>query len=82
MKKYYEVKGKITDLKRLNSSINGNPRFYIVIDGIVLHTKSDYSYCYNIENLYKRGCEVIAKCYDTKTKSMIEDIKDFSNANN
>lgn len=76
MSKYFEVKGKITDITRLNNSINGNPRFSLVIDGIMLSTKSDYSYCYNIENLYNKGCEVIAKCYDTKCYSKIEDIKE------
>jgi len=74
MAKYYEVIGIITDCKRLNSSVNGNPKFILVIDGIVLNTKSDYSYNYNIDNLYKKGCEVVAKCYDTKCYSKIEDI--------
>ena len=72
--KTYEVSGTITDLKRLNSSVNGNPRFTLVIDGMILCTKSDYSYCYNIENLYNKQCTVIAKCYDTKSSTRIESI--------
>jgi hypothetical protein len=75
---YYEIKGTITDIKRLNNSVNGNPRFCIVIDGEVLHTKSDAAYCYDIQNLHKRQYKVIAKCYDTKTGSRIEDIRKYS----
>lgn len=78
MAKYYEVTGIITDITRLNSSVNGNPRFTIVIDGIMLSTKSDCMYNYNIENLYRKGCKVIAKCYDTKCYSKIEDIKELN----
>lgn len=77
MGKYYDITGIITDLKRLNCSVNGNPRFMIVLDGISLVTKSDYSYCYNIENLYNKGCKVIAKCYDTKNSSKIETIEEI-----
>lgn len=77
MSKYFEIKGKITDLKRLNSSTNGNPRFTVVIDGSILCTKSDYMYCYNIENLYNKGCEVVAKCYDTKMSTRIENITEI-----
>ncbi|WBC28512.1 hypothetical protein TPMD03_4 [Thiohalocapsa phage LS06-2018-MD03] len=75
MSKYYEVKGKITSITRLNCSIYGNPRFTLEIDGEILTTKSDYSYCYDIENMYRQECIVIATCYDTKLSSRIEDIK-------
>ena len=70
----YKLTGKITDLKRLNNSVNGNPRFNIVVDGVMLTTKSDAAYSYNIENLYNKGCLVVATCYDTKSSSRIDDI--------
>ena len=77
MAKYYKVTGTITEVTRLNSSVNGNPRFTLVIDGKMLTTKSDYMYNYNIDNLYRKGCKVIATCYDTKCYNKIEDIKEF-----
>ncbi len=76
MAKLYSIQGVITGLRRLNNSLNGNPRFMIVIDGIELMTKSDYSYSYNIENLYQKGCIVVADCYDTKHHPKIERIKE------
>jgi hypothetical protein len=73
----YIVKGKIESIERLNCSIYGNPRFVLLIDGKWLTTKSDYSYCYNIENLYNKQCEVICECYDTKTSIRIQSIKEI-----
>ena len=72
-----ETNGIITDSKRLNNSTNGNPRFNLVIDGIMLTTKSDYAYCYNIENLINKGCKVIIKYYETKTGYRLESIKEL-----
>ena len=50
-----QYNGKIKIIKRLNNSVNGNPRFLIALvdmEGYVeVETKSDSAYCYNIENL-------------------------------
>jgi len=76
-RKLLETKGKITDSKRLNNSVNGNPRFNLVIDGVMLTTKSDYAYCYNIDNLINKGCGVTIKYYETKTGYRLESIKEI-----
>jgi len=75
-RKLLETKGKITNLNRLNNSINGNPRFTLEIGNSILCTKSDYSYCYNVENLYNKQCEVIIKYYDTGISTRIESIEE------
>ena len=82
-KKEYEMKqynGKIKIIKRLNSSVNGNPRFLIELvdmEGYVeVETKSDSAYCYNIENLDRAGCDCEILFYFTKGgKGKIENIK-------
>lgn len=71
-----KLKGKIEYIERLNCSVNGNPRFDICIGDKILTTKSDYSYCYNIENLYNKGCIVNVEYYETKTSFRIETIKE------
>ena len=80
MKKLQYI-GKIEILKRLNNSVNGNPRFLIELlntdEFITLQTKSDYSYCYNIENLARKQCNCIVEYYYTKSgNGKIENIKE------
>lgn len=81
-KKLQQYNGKIQIVKRLNSSVNGNPRFLIELIDLnyyeTLETKSDASYCYNIENLSNKKCDCILTYYFTpKGTGKIEDIKEI-----
>ena len=78
----FQYIGKIEILKRLNNSVNGNPRFLIeLLDSdnfIELQTKSDYSYNYNIENLIMKQCNCIVEYYYTKNgNGKIQDITEI-----
>ncbi len=44
------VSGKLTIIKRLKGSINGNPRFLIAIDGIEYSTQPDATLGYRASN--------------------------------
>lgn len=50
MKNITRHTGIITDIKRLESSKNGNPRFEFTIDGYRVRTTPDSSYGYSIQN--------------------------------
>ena len=81
-KKLQQYNGKIQIVKRLNSSVNGNPRFLIELCDLdyyeTLETKSDYMYNYNIENLSNKKCDCIITYYFTpKGIGKIEDIKEI-----
>jgi len=58
MKNITNHKGKIENLRRLKSSINGNPRFSFVIDGYHVVTTPDSSYGYSIQNHENKMAEV------------------------
>jgi hypothetical protein len=46
----------IFNLKRLNNSVNGNPRYRVYFtDGSIAVTSSDAAFCYGIENKEMRG---------------------------
>lgn len=82
MAKLYQYNGKIQIVKRLNSSINGNPRFLIELCDLesyeTLEAKSDASYSYNIENLSRKQCDCEIKYYYTnKGTGKIENIKEI-----
>ena len=64
--KTQKINGTVTILKRLNNSVNGNPRFKLMIDDIVITTKN-YGYCYDIENIARSGEVIEAEIYYTKT---------------
>ena len=78
--KTQKINGTVTILKRLNNSVNGNPRFKLMIDDTVIITKSDYGYCYDIENLARSGEAVEAEIYYTKAGARrLETIKRVKN---
>ena len=77
-----KINGTVTILKRLNNSVNGNPRFLLMIDNKVITTKSDYGYCYDIENIVRSGEVVEAAIYYTKTGARLETIKRVKNEDN
>jgi hypothetical protein len=52
---------KVDHLERLNSSVNGNPRFHVYFtDGTDSITSSDAAFCYGIENPDMRGAVVVS----------------------
>ena len=78
----FQYIGKIEILKRLNNSVNGNPRFLVELldinEFITLQTKSDCMYNYNIENLARKQCSCIVEYYYTKSgNGKIENIKEI-----
>ena len=73
--KTQKINGTVTIIERLNNSVNGNPRFLLTIDDIVITTKSDYGYCYDVENIARSGETVKAEIYYTKTGARLETIK-------
>jgi len=50
----HEITAKVTDLKRLNNSKNGNPNYMIYTDNGVTRTRNDdklnYKISYNMQN--------------------------------
>jgi hypothetical protein len=58
MKNVTRHQGKLEIIKRLASSINGNPRYLISIDGFTCKTPVDSGYGYSVTNY--NGKEVIA----------------------
>lgn len=53
-----EIK-RLTSIKRLNNSINGNPKFQLYFNNEVLTTKSDSMIAYNISsNLINKELEI------------------------
>jgi len=50
MKSITAAIGILTVVKQLPSSINGNPRFQLDIDGLTCVTTPDSSYAYEVEN--------------------------------
>ena len=73
---------KIQIVKILNNSTNGNPKFLVELCDSeqyeTLETKSDYSYCYNIENLSNKKCDCqVTYYYTPKGNGKIEDIKEI-----
>jgi len=47
---------RVTGLRQLNNSVNGNPRYNVTFDnGTNANTASDASFCYGIENREMRG---------------------------
>ncbi len=58
MKNVSRHQGKLEVLKRLPSSLNGNPRYLIRVDGFTCKTAVDSGYGYSVTNF--DGKEVIA----------------------
>jgi len=57
------LSGVVTDLQRLKSSTNGNPRYQFIVDGQIITTAVDCMYGYEIKNYcYKQiACDVAVK---------------------
>lgn len=47
-----QVSGEITEMERLPSSRNGNPRFQFIVDGKLFKTAIDASLGYSIQNFH------------------------------
>jgi len=57
------LSGIVTDIQRLKSSVNGNPRFQFVINGEIVVTAPDCQYGYEITNFTDKTltCDVTIK---------------------
>ena len=82
MAKMEQYNGKIQIVKRLNSSVNGNPNFLVELCDLkhyeTLETKSDASYSYNIENLSNKKCDCeVVYYYTAKGTGKIENISEI-----
>lgn len=76
MKNVSRHQGKLEVLKRLPSSLNGNPRYLIRIDEFTCKTAVDSSYGYCITNF--DGKEVIATIgthYGTQTLDSLKGVQ-------
>lgn len=58
MKSITQHTGKLEVIKRLPSSVNGNPRWLLKVDGWTCRTAPDAALGYNIQNL--DGKQVVA----------------------
>lgn len=76
--KTYKIESKVKLVKRLNNSVNGNPKFLLLINDELVQTKADYSYNYNIENLVNKNCVCTCEIYATKNGTLkLESIKEL-----
>ena len=67
--------GTFSNIKRLNNSINGNPRYMVTIDGIDCYTAPDSMIAYSITNHRDNLVSVTVKMhYNKLTIQKIEDI--------
>ncbi len=77
MKTEIEKKGKLSIIRKLEKSINGNPRFAVMLnDGantVSCVTKTDSLFAYEIEKF--NGKQVVAKLCYSRGKMMILDAK-------
>jgi hypothetical protein len=76
MKNVSRHQGKLEVLKRLPSSLNGNPRYLIRVDGFTCKTAVDSSYGYCVTNF--DGKEVIATIgthYGTQTLDSLKGVE-------
>lgn len=57
------LSGLVTDLQRLKSSTNGNPRYQFIVDGQIITTAVDCMYGYEIKNYCNKqiACDVAVK---------------------
>ena len=76
MKNVSRHQGKLEVLKRLPSSLNGNPRYLIRIDGFTCKTAVDSMHGYSVTNF--NGKEVIATIgthYGTQTLDSLKEVQ-------
>jgi len=73
MKNITRHTGTVTNIERLPSSMNGNPRYQFVIDGHLVRTAVDSSHGYCITNYENRMAEVtIGSHYGSTTLNSIK----------
>lgn len=66
MQKESIVNGKLNVIERLPSSLNGNPRYLVEINGTGYRTKPDTSLGYSITNYEGKSVEAKVKIYRGK----------------
>ena len=68
--------GKLEIIERLKNSVNGNPRYLVMVGGLVCRTRPDASYNYDIQNLDGRTVRVeIGTYYGRATIASIQGVK-------
>jgi hypothetical protein len=73
MKNITSHTGIVTDIKRLDSSNYGNPRYQFVVDGYTIKTAVDSSHGYSITNYENKMVDVtIGSHYGTLTLNSIK----------
>jgi hypothetical protein len=73
MRNITQHKGILKIIKRLDGSINGNPRFLISIDGFQCKTAVDSSYGYSVQNYdNKLVIATIGTHYNTATLNTLK----------
>lgn len=72
MKNLTRHTGKLELIQRMKSSINGNPRFLVSIDGTTCQTSVDSMHGYTVQNL--EGKEVTATIGTYYGKATLDDI--------
>lgn len=81
MKTIMQVRAKLLLVERLNNSVNGNPRYSVVLEtadyGVIRgDTMSDYSFAYNMPRV---GESIICRFHYTKTgKVKFSDMAKFN----
>lgn len=70
-----ELAGVITDLRRLNNSVNGNPRAEFVLDGVIVTTKPNCGYYNYVANYYGSGEFVKVTAKIVRNKLTLIDIE-------
>lgn len=74
MKNITRHTGILKIITRLDSSINGNPRFLLSIDGFTCKTSVDSSYGYSVQNYDNKMVEAtIGTHFNTSTLNSIKE---------
>lgn len=75
MKNITRHTGTLKVLKRLTNSLNGNPRYYISIDGFTCSTAVDSMYGYSVTNFdNKEVMATIGTHYNTQTLDTLKGV--------
>lgn len=65
---------KLTGIKRLDNSINGNPNYVLVFDNEIIRTEEDSMLAYKISDTYlDKDCQ-ITYYYDDQEQAFLKDI--------
>ena len=78
MSKIYTAVKKLTSIKRLDNSENGNPNYQLYFGNEVVRTEDDSMINYKISDTYLNEMCEIKYDYDEVDKAFLQDIKKVS----